>query len=180
MLSTEILIEEHRTIRKMLTIMNLLCDRLDSGGTYESSDLRDTVDFIREFADQLHHGKEEDLLFPAMEAAGVPREGGPVGVMLMEHEQGRAYVRAMAAALKSDDTATFSKNARNYTRLLDQHIYKEDNILYPLADRVLSTAQQDELEQAYGQVDQSLEGPARNAKARKLIQRLSGKFNPET
>ncbi len=51
------------------------------------------------FADQCHHGKEEDLLFPAMEAAGIPRESGPIGVMLEEHNIGRQYVRGMAEAV---------------------------------------------------------------------------------
>ncbi|NOZ75154.1 MAG: hemerythrin [FCB group bacterium] len=175
MLTTEVLIKEHRTIREMLALLNTICDHLDAGIPVVSSDLRDTVDFIREFADRFHHGKEEDLLFPAMEAAGIPRDGGPIGVMLMEHKEGRKYAQAMAAAIKFDDS-TFVKNARNYTRLLDQHIYKEDNILYPLADRVLSADQQQELEQAYENVDQSLDGPARWSKARELIQRLSDKY----
>jgi hemerythrin-like domain-containing protein len=60
---------------------------------------RQGVDFVRNFADRCHHAKEEENLFPRMEARGVPRDGGPIGVMLFEHEEGRAYVRAIAGAI---------------------------------------------------------------------------------
>ncbi len=173
MYSTEILTKEHQTIREMLAVLNTLCDYLAEEKPVATDDLKEAVAFIREFADRFHHGKEEDLLFPAMERAGIPRDGGPIGVMLMEHVRGREYVAAMATAVAKEDFTNFITHARNYTRLLDQHIYKEDNILYPMADRMLSSEQQQELEQAYAKVDETLDGPERWREARELIQRLT-------
>jgi len=179
MYSTDILKEEHRTIRTVLTLVNSLCTHLETGQTVSPSVLAEVVDFIREFADRLRHGKEEDLLFPAMVAAGIPKEGGPIGVMLYEHEEGRRYVKAMVDALSQKDTAAYIQNARNYTHLLDQHIFKEDNILYPMADRSLSPDQQQELEREYARVEQELDGPARRSQAEELIQRLTADYGNE-
>ena len=45
------------------------------------------------FADKCHHGKEEGFYFPALESAGIPRESGPIGVMLSEHDAGREFIK---------------------------------------------------------------------------------------
>ncbi|MFQ6604490.1 MAG: hemerythrin domain-containing protein [Fidelibacterota bacterium] len=176
MYSTEILTKEHQTIRQMLGLLNLISEKLDVGESLPEDDLNRAVDFIREFADRYHHGKEEDLLFPALEEAGLPRDGGPVAVMLMEHVQGREFVKAMSDALAQKDYSSFTVNARNYTRLLDQHIYKEDNILYPMADRMLRPEQQTRLEQDYAAVEEKLNGPQRWQEARDLIQSLTDRY----
>jgi hemerythrin-like domain-containing protein len=140
MKATEILKEEHRAIRKMLDVIDKICENLSSNREVPVEDLEGVVEFIRTFADRCHHSKEEDILFIALEDSGVPREGGPVGVMLMEHQQGRAYVKGMAegiSALKNGEESgkkMFIENVLTYRELLDQHIYKEDNILYQIAE----------------------------------------------
>ena len=57
------------------------------------------LEFFTVFVDKCHHGKEEELLFPALEQIGVERDKGPIGVMLKEHQQGREYVQKMKAAI---------------------------------------------------------------------------------
>ena len=73
----------------MLKILDKVCARLESKEKVDPEHLEPIVEFFRVFADKCHHGKEEDLLFPEMEKAGVPKEMGPIGVMLAEHQQGR-------------------------------------------------------------------------------------------
>lgn len=79
-----------------------------------------------------------------MENAGIPRNGGPIGVMLLEHEEGRRYVKAMNRAVEEYRSGSrnapeeFIENARNYISLLEQHIWKEDNILFNLADQYIA------------------------------------------
>ena len=148
---TEELAREHEDIRVMLRVVRVMSARLDRGEPVDPADLERAADFIRNFADRYHHAKEEDLLFPAMELAGFARDTGPLGVMLAEHDEGRGYVRAMVAAIeryKAGDTSAgpvVAANARNYTGLLEQHIEKENQALYPMADNALSEAQQREL-----------------------------------
>ncbi|MDA8189522.1 MAG: hemerythrin domain-containing protein, partial [Dehalococcoidales bacterium] len=99
MSATAALKQEHRVIEKMLKVLFAATQRLQAGEDVDPEILRKAVDFIRNFADRCHHGKEEDNLFPAMESRGVPKFGGPIGIMLVEHDEGRRHVRELAAAL---------------------------------------------------------------------------------
>jgi hemerythrin-like domain-containing protein len=139
---------DHRVIEKVLTVLERLTER-PIEGSIEA--WRRALDFIRNFADKCHHLKEEKIFFPALEERGIPREGGPIGIMLMEHEEGRGYVKLMAAALalteedpQADETSLID-NARAYLRLLRQHIRKEEEILFELADEILTREEQNRL-----------------------------------
>ena len=87
------------------------------------------------------------MLFKRMEEQGLPSNGGPVGVMLAEHDLARQYTRALtsaAQAMQAGDpggNARAIHSARSYVALLRQHIYKEDHILFPMADRVIPVEQ---------------------------------------
>src|SRR3546814_20343123 len=86
-----------------------------------------------------HHGKEEGLLFPAMIEAGLSADGGPISVMLSEHEQGRALVAAMANATEpAMSPAKFSEAAAAYADHMRAHIEKENPVLFPMADRIVA------------------------------------------
>ena len=146
--ATALLSDEHRVIERVLATLEKLT-RKPAREALES--WKQALDFIRHFADQCHHFKEEKVLFPTLEEHGIPRDGGPVGMMLMEHEKGRSYVRAMFAALgqieAKDETAQASlfENAKEYVRLLREHIQKEDDILFRIADEVLPADEQRKL-----------------------------------
>ena len=134
----ELLMQEHQLILRSLDALDAFAAGMSKGGE-DREELSRFVRFIREFADARHHGKEEDILFEAMVAAGFPRDGGPIAVMLMDHEAGRAHVGVMAAKAGQatpwtapDCTAAISAS-RGYADLLRGHIRKEDQILYPMA-----------------------------------------------
>jgi len=147
MQATEILSSEHRVIERVITALETAAGRLDAGQTVRPGFFLDAADFIKGFADGCHHRKEEGVLFKAMSARGVPVQGGPIGVMLYEHEQGRAFTRGMRAAAErmqageADARADLLANVTGYAQLLRQHIQKEDHVLFPLADRVIPAAQ---------------------------------------
>ncbi|MEM4536795.1 MAG: hemerythrin domain-containing protein [Nitrososphaerota archaeon] len=148
---TDILKNEHIEIKKALSILNVIVEKIESSEKVSIEDLEKIINFIRIFADKCHHGKEEKILFPKLEEAGIPRYGGPIGVMLMEHEEGRRYVKNMVENIenlkKGVETALdiFKDNAVNYVALLENHIWKEDNILFHLADQHISPSKQEEL-----------------------------------
>lgn len=153
--ATRILIDEHRVIERVLAVLEKAAGGLESDRGVPAEFFLSAADFIKGYADGSHHNKEEGLLFPAMEAAGIPRQGGPIGVMLAEHEEGRRLTRLMRAAaekMAAGDAAAKTEvilNARAYTRLLHQHIAKEDQVLFPLADRVIQVPAQSSLEQEF-------------------------------
>lgn len=151
MVATEALKKDHRVIEKMLEVLEKVSGRLNNGEEVPADVLKSAADFIRNFADNYHHGKEEDLLFKRMEERGFPVEGGPIGMMLVEHDEGRGYARAMAegaeryAAGDAGAKKIFAENARNYSDLLSQHIQKEDGILYMMANNLIKEDEQQEL-----------------------------------
>mgnify|MGYP003865111075 CR=1 FL=1 len=97
---------------------------LEAGQGVDLKDLNDILEFLKIFADRCHHGKEEELLFPALETAGIPRDRGPLGVMLSEHQSGRALIKDMDEALsvmaRGEERAglNFARQARAYAELL--------------------------------------------------------------
>ena len=161
----------------MMKIMDKVCEKLGSEKV-AAEHLGQIVEFIQVFADKCHHGKEEGLLFPAIEETGIPRDGGPTGAMLEEHEIGRSYVKAMKEAAENykngdaEAAAKFAENARNYIRLLTEHIDKEDNILYEIADMHLSEEKQKELLCEFEKVENEKIGAGKHEEFHKLLERL--------
>lgn len=178
MKATEILKEEHKVIKRMLKILGKLCEIIEKGEKVENEDMRKILEFIKVFADTCHHGKEEGLLFPAMESVGIPREGGPIGVMLYEHNVGRNFVKGMANGIeeleKGNEKAKkeIVENARGYIELLSAHIEKEDNILYPMADMHLSEEEQNELVEKFEKLEEEVIGKGTHEAFHKLVENL--------
>ncbi len=177
---TEILKEEHRIIEKVLDAINNEVARLREGGAFIPAFFETAVDFIRNFADGAHHAKEEDQLFPLLERLGVPKEEGPVGCMLKEHEQGRQYVRNIVAALEQAVAGqteaaaqAATENAAGYAALLRDHIYKEDNILYPLGDSLMKQEDQAELTTVFDRIEREYAAAGHAEKYRRIADELS-------
>lgn len=147
MKATQILMDEHRVIERVIAALERGAQLLQAGKPVRPGFFIEAAEFIKGFADGCHHKKEEGVLFISMSEHGVPVQGGPIGVMLAEHEQGRIYTRGMREAaqrLETGDTSASSEVAQNalgYAALLRQHIYKEDHILFPMADQVIPVSQ---------------------------------------
>src|SRR3989304_1953250 len=175
---TEALKEDHRVIERLCRVLGHAAQRLDQGQAVSPSVFRGALAFIRNFADRCHHGKEEDCLFPALEQHGIPRHGGPGGGMLGEHGEGRAVVRGMAGALgeyeKGDKTAAtaLARNARGYVSLLTDHIPKEDNILYPMGEGVLSPQAKAQLLEKFEALERERLGPGKHQEYINLVGKL--------
>lgn len=130
---TDVLRDEHVLIVRALDLLDTAAAPGAGGGATDGAWWAGIVAWLRGFADRNHHAKEECLLFPAMERAGVPAAGGPIAVMQEEHAEGRALINALDASVGVERAA----NARRYVELLRAHIDKENGVLFPLADAVL-------------------------------------------
>jgi len=148
MFATEILRKEHDAILKMLDALGQTSQQLLGGASVDPSTLQGLLEFFQLFADRCHHGKEEDLLFPLLERRGIPRDGGPIGVMLFEHDRGRELIREMGVAASEYEKEPqaagkrWAEAAREYSQLLREHIMKENNILFRMAEQILSPDEQ--------------------------------------
>ena len=156
MKSIDRLVAEHDIIERALSVLEKVVAQIESGQSVPDEFPRWAPQFFRQFADQCHHAKEEDLLFPLLKERGIPEEGGPIGCMLQEHEVGRDCVRRMREASEADpfDGTKFATAAKEFIPLLRQHIDKENNILYQMAQNVLSEADDADLTDKFTQVEQ--------------------------
>lgn len=179
---TEILSSEHRVIEVAIDCLEKIAENAQQAGKLDREDAEQVVDFIRTFADQCHHGKEEEQLFKALRDKGMPAESGPVGQMLREHEQGREFVAGMAHNLPGaadGDTGAIEKfvgHAQGYAQLLRAHIKKEDGVLFPLADRILSEADQEKLLVAFDKVETDHMGEDTHQNYLHLIESLADRL----
>ena len=157
--ATSTLREEHNAILKMLDATEEVARKIRQGIAVAPGTLSGLLEFFRIFADRCHHGKEEDCLFPLLEQKGLPRDGGPIAVMLHEHDQGRGFIRNMAeasddyAAGRKDSARRWADAALGYAEMLRSHIAKENDVLFVMADRLLSGSDQKDLLEAFEKVE---------------------------
>jgi hemerythrin-like domain-containing protein len=183
---TDVLRNEHRSIERLLSVLETAINRTESGERIPAKLFHDAIHFIRMFADGCHHRKEETLLFPAMEQKGIPREGGPIGVMLEEHDAGRAHVHAMQIALQrygTDEAAAMSDlvlHVRAFVVLLREHIMKEDNVLFVMADQHLSEPDQTRLSEEFLGAETSNEACTLKSDLLVLLERLEQQVTYDT
>lgn len=155
MKATDVLRSEHETILDVLAALESIGQPQAAGGELDVRSAREALEFLQCFGDLCHHGKEERHLFPALAACGFPAEGGPLAVMRAEHDEGRALLARMAGALAGagpvppDAAAEFRSAALAYVALMRDHIAKENGVLFPMADGMLSAVEQARLLHAF-------------------------------
>ena len=158
---TNALVNEHKLILRMIGLLEHNAGKTALGAYKNWQFYLDGVDFIRNYADRFHHAKEEDVLFEALIKNGMPRENSPIAAMLMEHDQGRAFVKAMESAAQAalagepGQEGIIADNALAYAQLLREHISKEDEILYPLAERIIPEALRADIVAGYTRAETS-------------------------
>ncbi len=164
----EFLVAEHELIERSMAVLKTCLEDMDRAARRPARLMR-ALDFLLEFGDKLHNAKEENHLFPRMEQRGIPRDAGPIGVMLLEHSAERDLLRqllaqapALAAAPQAEREA-FRARALEYLRIRAEHIWKENDILYKMALQVLTPADQAELLAAFRALDRETYGE--NARA---------------
>jgi hemerythrin-like domain-containing protein len=149
---------DHRVIERALRALDGISMRIQWGERVPLSALSQVVDFISNFADCYHHGKEEAHLFPALKRQGVEHEGGPLGVMERQHEIERELTDKMVTALDGyrdldpEAAREFSLAARKYTDHLTAHIQTEDSLLFRIADELLDDLDKQEVGEAFARV----------------------------
>lgn len=154
---TQVLEDEHQIILKVIDAALKECEATENGTTPKIEFFQKTINFIKNYADKFHHAKEEDILFKAMLANAENLHCNPIPVMLHEHEEGRAYLKGMEQSLAENNIARLIEYTRGYCKLLQNHIYKEDNVLYPMAENALSDEQKKAVNEKYREVELRLQ-----------------------
>jgi hemerythrin-like domain-containing protein len=137
-MSTASLRKDHELIEKVIKAMDSTIELLNDGKEIPESILMPVIDFSKNFTDVCHHSKEEKSLFPALEQAGMPKNMGPIAMMLMDHERSREIGKNMEQSaqeyLSSGDSAKLISDMKQYVEHITEHLWKENNRLFMMAE----------------------------------------------
>jgi len=176
---TDTLKHEHQIIFLVLDAAQREAASIEASRKIDAAAVGRLVDFFRNFADRCYRARDEGHLFKAIERRGFLIEGGPIAVMLPEHEEGRRRIAAAASDMEKASAGdpqavrAVRENLLAYVALLRQHIEKEDTVLYVMADRVLTEQDQDELAEAVEKVEAEEVGRGVHKKYHQLAHELS-------
>lgn len=153
--------EEHGGIMLMLKIMEKVAKKLQKGEEIRKNHLNKIVEFLKNFADRCHHGKEEDILFPQLAKKSSNKK--LINELLGEHKTGRDFIRGIAESIGqykpgNSDAIHIAININGYTKLLTEHIRKESIKLFPIADKQLSGKLQEEIEEKFEKLEREVIG----------------------
>lgn len=171
--ATQDLEYDHVYILRLIDVMEQMIMNFST----DIGHLESVVYLIRNYADGFHHAKEENLLFPLMVTKGFSNDQSPVSVMLHDHEEGRNFVKSMSDGIdkfKEGDSSELPevyRNMQSYIDLIRAHIEKENNVLFKMADRVLSTTEQAELLNEFSVVKMKSYG---NGRIKQFILEIEG------
>ncbi len=181
--SIDILVSEHDNIKKVIQIVREICFDITKGMEVPYDDFFKVIEFIRNYADKYHHGKEEDMLFIEMNNELLEIIGeGPVQGMLIEHNFGRSLVIDLETALHAhkdgDEKAIVDiiGNAVGYCNLLTKHINKEDNMIYKFASSNLKKETLDRLDVEFKDFEECEENIAVRDEYSKFVEDLEAKY----
>ena len=160
MRATKNLEEDHVHILKLTEVMEMVSSMENPVPDH----VERIIGLIRNFADGLHHAKEENLLFPLMIKKGFSAQNGPVAVMLADHSQGREYVKTMTEGVSMlregnpQGIQLIRSGMVGYIELLRNHIAKENNVLFRMADQVISDEEDKVLMEEFKRIDYKVVG----------------------
>jgi DUF438 domain-containing protein len=175
----DFLIAEHEMIERTMSVLKSNLDELDTG-KYDAVQIQRAVDFLLEFGDKIHNQKEEGFLFPLMHERGIPTEGGPVGVMIMEHDAERRllqHMSAQAGSLTEANQETLNKFRREgleYLVIRAEHIWKENDILYPMARQAMQEGDAEKLIVEFNRINTETYGPDAWQKFSAMVSEVEG------
>jgi hemerythrin-like domain-containing protein len=140
---------EHELLLRGLVLLERVGRRLVGNHRVDEATTRKLVAWLRTLADHSHHAKEEGFLFPAMRQKGIPA-GGPLATMLAEHGEERDYLATLSGHPSAAEEAAA---ALLCVRVMREHVAKEDQMIFPVADELFSAAEHRALARQYRELD---------------------------
>jgi hemerythrin-like domain-containing protein len=178
---TEILIDEHKDIIELLNIMSKIARNIKSNDVFYTSDVEDIIDFLKFFIDRNHHGKEE-ILFPTIISPEIKEENESLNEILYEHTLARNYLKDIYSCVENCKIGNafsgelLADSLTNYVVLIKEHIQKEEKVIFPMAEEVLSSAKQNEIYGQFERLESKLLTKDFRDHYHKLLENLQAKY----
>lgn len=175
------LINEHDSIKSMLRVMENMSDRMAGGEEVPVEDMRSGVAYMKEFGDKCHHSKEENYLFPMMKEREDAHLASLSDELADEHDQARGHVKSMEGIMqKGEEMRGLAEALRPHVKelkdMMEKHIGKEEDVLFPAAEQSLSQDKMKELEAGFIHIENDVIGEARHEELQDMADELSEKY----
>lgn len=179
---TENLKREHEAISEVLNIMSKIVDDIKAKKVFYTTDIDSIVNFLIYFWYNCHNQKEEQVFYPALMRAGIQTDDDSIGDITHEHSMGRIYIREMSHSIENCKVGnSFSSeklvdNLNNYVNLLRFHIQKEEEVLFPKANVVLTEENQREISNQFEAIEEQTIGHSVHEQYFELLKHLKGQY----
>jgi len=152
-----ILMEEHRILLDFAQKFNVLAKAMIVKSSFEKEDEAQLKDIITHFKEsELHYLREENVLFPYIEKHGIT---GPPAVMWSEHDKIRGMKKNLYELIDTVTTRPFAQfttnlaeGARSLAEMLQNHFYKENNILFPTSLKVIEEKEWGDIKEQFDEI----------------------------
>mgnify|MGYP001550176516 FL=1 len=155
---------EHRHIETVIKSLQDAVAALDARQRLNVQKLRAVVEFLRVYADQRHHQREEGIFFALLVKRGVPPQGCPIGGLNNEHEKGRALVSVLGEGITAYEQKlsgaehTVRQTLQEIIDLYRKHLWMEDAMVFPMAEKLITETDNKELKEKFADLDRKI-GP---------------------
>ena len=150
--------QDHLAVERILNLIDELGNRVQAGHPVPAGFERWAVESLSHFGDHCHHVKEESALFPLLWIRVTPNEAGPVGMILVEQKRGRIYLRRMMDDAVRRDRLGFAFVAVEYARWLRRHIFKENHVIFQMAETCLTEEDDSQLVRTFRRIEREFGG----------------------
>ncbi|MEI6755112.1 MAG: hemerythrin domain-containing protein [Paludibacter sp.] len=182
MKATEDLMNEHKAIRVILTVMSTISDSIKNKKVFYTNDVEKIVDFLSVYTDKCHRTKEEAVFYPALLLTKHPLKEMSVGLLINEHSIGKGYLDEITCCVENCKLGSSFSGERiadcmaNYVQLLDSHIQKEEDDYFPLANKAFSDEAQVEISKQFSLINDEFVGRDIHTRYDKLLKSMENKY----
>jgi hemerythrin-like domain-containing protein len=179
---SELLIKEHEPIRRAISVLGAMASDAENGRRINRNDVNALLIFLHYFADACHQSKEETILFPILRQSETSNRVGDVireqlQDLLTEHTEERSLVEQTQLALFSERPSEFVESARKLGKILSEHALKEEQVLFPIARKILTRKEAEEVLTRLEEADAKF-GCSQRWLLIELLQELEEKYSP--
>jgi len=182
MTPTENLIKEHQEINELLEIMSKIAAKIKSKDVFYPNDVEEIIDYLIIIIDKSHHGKEDEVFYPELISTGISKEAEPLSLINYEHTLAKRYLKEISSCVVNCKIGNdfsgelLADSLTNYVVVIQNHIKREEEFVFPIANEVLSTEKQNEILQRFEHIDQQNITHSFLDRFNKLVNKLKSKY----
>jgi hemerythrin-like domain-containing protein len=177
---TEDLMYEHKAIKLILNVMSNISNSIKDKKVFYTNDVEKIVDFLSVYVDKCHRNKEETVFYPALSLSKSPIEN--IGLIINEHSISKGYLDEITCCVENCKIGSTFSGERiadcmaNYVQLIEDHIQKEENDYFPLANKALSGEAQKEISKQFKLINDEFIGLDIHTRYDELLKLLENKY----